>query len=367
MNRATQHTIVDVAAAAGVSRASAARALGGYGYTSKEIQARVQAAAEQLGYRPSRIARTMRNGRSDTIGFVCADISDAFFSTAMRGICDVASDQGYQVFVSNSDNRLDLEKTATAAMLSHRVDGLILSPISVRQHEHLDAMGHDGLPMVMLDRQLKGLGVDSVVADNESATRTAVGRLVALGHRRIGFLVSVQPEEPPTLKVSSTGTRISGPSRPSADRARGYLKALADAGIPPDQDLVAFIPHNEPELRRQAVRRILQLAVPPTALFTADSYMTRSAFVGLAETRLRIPEDISLLGFDDLEWTTFVTPPVSVVVQPAYEMGRVAAERLFGRIHGDDGADRRITVATRFVERESMGAPPTSGAVPAPV
>jgi LacI family transcriptional regulator len=357
MGRQGQHTISDIAAAAGVSKASAARVLGGYGYSSKDVQARVTAAAAALNYSPSRIARTMRSGRSTTIGFVCADISDAFFSIAMRGICDVANASGYQVFVTSSDDSVDKERSATDAMDSHQVDGLILTPISVQEHAYLDRLVDAGLSVVTLDRQLKGSAVDSVVADNQQASVSAVRRLIDMGHRRIGFLGSAQPEEPPRLRRSGSGLRLDGPSRPSLDRARGYLQALREADLPVDRDLIGFVSQNEPEHRQQEVRRMMALAEPPTAVFTGDSYMTRSAFVTLSADGFVIPQDVSLVGFDDLEWTTLVSPQVTVVVQQAYEMGRVAAEQLFARIRGDDSPPVRALVPTRYVERHSVSAP----------
>ena len=358
MGRQGQHTISDIAAAAGVSKASAARVLGGYGYSSSEVRARVTAAAEELNYSPSRIARTMRSGRSATIGFVCADISDAFFSIAMRGICDVANAAGYQVFVTSSDDSLEKERSATEAMDSHSVDGLILTPISVQQHEHLDRLTDTGLAIVTLDRQLKGSQFDSVVADNQQATVDAVRKLVEMGHRRIGFLVSTQPEEPPRLRRAGVGLRLDGPSRPSLDRTRGYLQALRDADLPLDRDLIGFVAQDEPEHRHQEVRRMMALEDPPTAVFTGDSYMTRSAFVTLIQDGFSIPGDVSLVGFDDLEWTTLVTPQVTVVVQQAYEMGRVAAEQLLARIGGAESPPLQTTVATRYVQRHSVSAPP---------
>lgn len=359
MGRQGQHTISDIAAAAGVSKASAARVLGGYGYSSEDVRARVTAAAVELNYSPSRIARTMRSGRSTTIGFVCADISDAFFSIAMRGICDVANAAGYQVFVTSSDDSLEKERSATDAMDSHQVDGLILTPISVQQHAHLDRLNNAGLAIVTLDRQLKGSQIDSVLADNQQATVNAVGHLITMGHRRIGFLVSTQPEEPPQLRRSRAGLRLDGPSRPSLDRTRGYLQALWEAHLPVDRELIGFVPQDEPDHRAQEVRRMMALGNPPTAVFTGDSYMTRSAFVTLNEDGFAIPGDLSLVGFDDLEWTTLVTPQVTVVVQQAYEMGRVAAEQLFARIREAESPPVRTMVPTRYVERHSVSQPST--------
>jgi LacI family transcriptional regulator len=351
--------INDVAERAGVSRASASRVLGGYGYSSQDIVERVNRAVRELGYEPDRIARTMRSGKSDVIGFVCADISDAFFSSAMRGICDVALREGSQVIVMNTDDRLSQEQQATRVLLSHKVDGIIITPVSVREHDHIDAVIRGGVPVVSLDRQLSDSGIDSVVADNETATAAAIEHLIGLGHRRIAFLGSMQPEEPPALRIGKVRASVAGPARPSLERVRGYLRALSVAGLHPDRDLIALVPHDEPKRRLDAVEAILDRDHPPTALFTADSYMTKSAFSILSERDIAIPDEISLLGFDDLEWTTLVRPRISVVVQPSYEMGRAAAEQLFTQMGrsgapGGNGRGRRTVVPARFLERETV-------------
>ncbi|GAA0339617.1 LacI family transcriptional regulator [Actinoallomurus spadix] len=355
--------INDVAKRAGVSRATASRVLGGYGYSSQEVIERVNQAVRELGYEPDRIARTMRSGKSDVIGFVCADISDAFFSAAMRGICDVALREGSQVIVMNTDDRGSQERQATKVLLSHKVDGIIITPVSVREHGHIDAVTRAGVPVVSLDRQLSDSGIDSVVADNEAATAAAIDHLIGLGHRRVAFLGSVQPEEPPALRIGKVRASVAGPSRPSHDRVRGYLRALSAAGLHPDRDLIALVPHDEPKRRMHAVQTMLELEDPPTALFTADSYMTKSAFSLLSERGIAIPGDISLLGFDDLEWTTLVRPRISVVVQPSYEMGRAAAEQLFAQIGRNAAPDtdprgRRTVVPARFLERDSVAPSP---------
>ncbi|WP_109472671.1 LacI family DNA-binding transcriptional regulator [Ornithinimicrobium cavernae] len=361
-SKRSQPTINDVAARAGVSRATVSRVLGGYGYASEEVRERVLGAASDLGYEADRIARTMRSGRSDTIGFVCADISDPFFSNAMRGICDVALDKGSQVIVINTDDQLTQEQAATKVLAAHKVDGIIITPVSVRQHDHIVVAVDDGLPVVSLDRHLSNAGVDSIVADNEHATVDAVNHLIGRGHRRIGFLSSAQPEEPPVLRIGAQRASVSGPSRPSLDRVRGYLRAMTTAGLPIARELISFVPQDEPESRAPAVVEMLELPDRPTALFTADSYLTKSTFAVLSERGIAVPGEVSLLGFDDLEWTTLVRPRVSVVVQSSYEMGRAAADRLFAQLgngHPAAPSGTRTVVPTTFLDRESVGACPT--------
>ena len=189
--RTRRPTVADVARRAGVSVATAGRALGGYGYVGEQTLERVQAAAQELGYSPNVVARSMRSGSTRTIGFVGSDIADPYFAEAMRGICDVAHREGYEAILTNSDERLDLEQRAVRTLLDKQVEGLVVAPSSVTNCDHLREAGAQGVPVVLLDRDLPQLDFDSVVVDNEAAAHAAVTHLLDLGHQRIGLLASV--------------------------------------------------------------------------------------------------------------------------------------------------------------------------------
>lgn len=345
-------TVRDVAVRAQVSRATASRVLGGYGYSSPDVRERVLTAADALGYHPNQAARSMRSGRSQIIGFVCSDISDRFFSTAMRGICDVAEAAGYQVIVINSDDKLDGERAGVQSLISHQVDGIIVSPVSPSHAEHLAELAEAG-PLVALDRPLTLDRVDSVVTDNRHAADSAVTRIINAGHTRIALLASAQPEEQPKLRRSGGGFTVQGTTRPATDRARGYLDAHRRHQIHVDRRAVLFSPQDQYEERIGAITHLLREA-RPTALFTTDSSMTTAAYQSVMASGLSIPDDVSLVGFDDFEWTTLVVPNISVVVQPAREMGRTAAELLIARIEGSVKPGRNAVIPTSYESRDSL-------------
>lgn len=225
-------TIADVAREAGVSSATAGRALGDYGYVRAEIRERVQKAAEKLGYRPNGLARSMITGRTNTIGVVGADVANPFFAAAMRGIGDVAREKGFGTILTNSDEDVLLEREAVRLLLEKQVDGIIVAPADTARAEHLFDAVEKGTPVVVFDRAVPDLPADSVLADSVEGTRTAVRHLIDKGHRRIAIIAELggthDVEWPRWLEAA----RLPEPARlmPSGARLVGYLLAHREAG-----------------------------------------------------------------------------------------------------------------------------------------
>ncbi|HEY1478673.1 MAG TPA: LacI family DNA-binding transcriptional regulator [Gaiellales bacterium] len=329
-------TIRDVAREAGVSQATAARALAGYGYVSDTTLRRVRQAATSIGYRPNALARSLVSGATKTIGVVLGDIENPFFAAAARGLADVLERDGYTLLLANSDEDLARERRAVEALYAHQVDGLAVVPSSGDDGAHLAAILREGRPVVLLDRSIAGLDADAVLVDNRSGAERAVRHLLELGHRRIG-LVGDSPG------ISSTAERIDG-----------YRAALAAAGIPADDALVSLGGSTIEQGRRSALQ-LLERPDRPTALFTVNNFMTAGAMMAVRELALRMPDELALVGFDDLDWTTLVEPPITVVAQPVAELGRTVAELLLERIAGDQSPPREIRLRTRLVVRGSCG------------
>ena len=329
-------TIRDVAREAGVSQATAARALAGYGYVSAATRLRVHDAAATIGYRPNAVARSLVSGATRTIGVVVGDIENPFFAGAARGIADVLERAGYTLLLANSDEDLARERRAVEALHARQVDGLAVVPSSGDDGSHLAAILREGRPVVLLDRPISGLAADAVLVDNRAGAERAVGHLAALGHRRIG-LVGDSPG------IVSTGERIDG-----------YRAALAAVGAPVPDALVSLGGSSIDEGHRSALQ-LLEGPDRPSALFTVNNFMTAGALGAIRELGLRIPDEIALVGFDDLDWTTLVDPPISVVAQPVAELGRTVAERLLERLGGDTGPPRETRLTTRLVIRGSCG------------
>lgn len=339
-------TIHDVAALAGVSTSTAARALGSYGSVSPPVRERVAEAAKTLGYRRNSLARTMITGRSHVIGLVVADIENPYFARAARGVADVAHRAGYEVLLVNSDEDPAVEKTALRALWEKRVDGLIISPAAADASPHLDELVANGTPVVQLDRFAPGIEADAVVVDNEFAARHAIEHLTNLGHRRIAV-------------VSSSGL-----IHTNEMRLTGYAEGLEAAGIPADPALIRRPAYTREGAVAETIAA-LELDDPPTAFFTTDNLMSLGVVEGVQQMRRRVPDEVSIVGFDDLEWTTIMVPPLTVVAQPVYELGATAATRLLERIAGNTEPPRVFTIPTTFILRESTGpapAPAVAGA-----
>lgn len=329
-------TVKDVAQAAGVSQATAARALGGYGYVSRTARRAIHEAAQTLGYRRHAVAQALASNVTYTVGLIVSDIENPFFAAAARGLSDVLEAEGYTILLANSDEDLEREERLVETFRARRVDGLVVAPSVANGLPHLGDVAAAGIPLVLFDRPVRGLKVDVVMVDNKRGAQQAVEHLIALGHRRIG-LVTDQPE------IAS-----------SAERIDGYRSALAAAGFSVDEHLIAITGSTHADGYR-AAKALLEQRRRPSAIFTANNMMSMGTLLALRDLSLRIPTDVALVGFDDFEWTTLIEPPLTVVRQPVSEIGRRAGERLLARMRGDGGGPRRIRLQTEFVVRGSCG------------
>lgn len=360
--RSSEPTILDVAAAANVSKATAARALGGYGAVSQQVRRRVADAASALEYRPNRLARSMKSGQSRTIGVVVGDIQQPFFAGAVRGITEVAQTQGWEVLLANTDEDLARERNAVRMLFEKRVDGLIVAPASSQDGGHLQALVQRGLPVVTLDRRAPAVEADSVVIDNKLAVGRAVDYLVRLGHRRIAIVGTTGPRpssgsEPPTFDPNSLlGGGPPAELRPSGARLRGYLAALQHAAIPIEPDLMRHADYGRESAAAHALA-VLTAPEPATAIITTDGLMTLGVLDAIRRAKVRVPDDVSIIGFDDADWATIVVPSITVIAQPVLQLGATAARRVLARIGGDERPPASIVLETELVVRESTGPP----------
>ena len=343
-------TVADVARAANVSKATAARVLGGYGVVSDKVREQVLAAAAALEYRPNELARSMTTGKSGIIGVIVGDIENAFFSLAVRGISDVAHTAGFNVIIANSGEELEAEKSAVDLLIGKRVDGLIVTPARCDRMEHLRDIRRVGVPLVLFDRSIPELSVDSVTGDDFDAAIMATRHLLEMGHRRIAYISAMDADDE---LLSDSSTLSNSAVR---ERIEGTLQAQAAAGIDNARHFVRLGATDQAQTDA-VVKRLLQEAVPPTALVASDSLVGLRVFKSLQALGLSIPRDISMISFLDADWTTVTTPPITVVDQPVYEMGKTAAERLISRLNGNDLSAERITVKTSLIRRGSVAPP----------
>lgn len=331
-------TLTDVARRAGTSGKTVSRVLNGEGPVSEATRDRVLAAVRELGFRPNLMARNMRTGdRDSTLGLVVPRIANPFFSAVAAGIEDAVRDRGLTLLLGSSADDPDREQSVLNSFLSRRVSALLVAPAPGADHRFLRAERAGGLPLVFLDRPAAGLSADCVVSANAAGAEQGVTHLAAHGHRRIAF-VGDRPGAPHTRR----------------ERFRGYRSALTAAGLPYARELVADA--SGPEAAAGAVHRLLALADPPTALFTANNVTSLGALPALAAAGRG---EVAVVGFDDLPLAQLVSPGLTVVAQDPERIGRCAAQHALRRLDGGRGAARTEEVPVRLIPRGSGELPPT--------
>lgn len=306
-------TIKDVAREAGVSIATVSYTLNKTRPVSPETAARVLEAVEKLNYRPSRAAQSLVTKSIHTISVLVSDISNPFFSPIVRGIEDVANTAGYTVMIGNIDESFSKAQKYLSGITQHNVDGLIISPIS--GFEKLQSILEElNIPIVLVNRRLEALCYDTVTTDNELGAYLGIKHLCSIGHTKIGLII--------------------GPTNVStyADRLQGYKRALREAGIPTRDELVIQAKDFQHDSGFYLTKQLLTGAIRPTALFIGSSVLTRGVYHAIKEMRVSIPEQLSLITFDEPEWASLVDPPLTTIAQPTYEMGKRAAEMLLKRL-----------------------------------
>jgi LacI family transcriptional regulator len=359
--RSLKVTITEVAKLAGVSTATAGRVLGAYGYSSEENKEKVRAAAEALGYRPNLLARSLITGKTKTIGVVAGDIQSPFYAGILRGIADVARARGFGVLLTNSDEELEREVEAVQLLLEKQVDGLIIAPCDTGGSPHLHAAVATGCPIVQIDRVVAGLKSDSVTADNRAASRESVAQLLAAGHRRIGMVAELERwmsgDVEAFIDRVLDGTLDPATLFPSWQRLFGYIEAHMAAGVGLDRDLIGRVGAYSGAAARTRTLDLLSRLDRPTALFTADGLMSAVAMDAISTLNLNIPQDLSLICFDDLDWMRFTKPGITAVAQSLPEMGEAAAKLMLARLEGAEMPAQHLTLHPALVMRGSVAAP----------
>jgi LacI family transcriptional regulator len=317
---------------AGVSTATVSRALNGKSTVDPELVARVVAAAKELGYQPNGPARNLRRQEAAVLALIISDVENPFFTAIARGVEDVAHTVGYSVVLCNADENADKERRYVDVAIQERVAGVIMSPTPTAAN--VDLLINRGTPLVAVDRPLPERMVDTVLVDTRLAARQATEHLLAQGYGRVGC--------------------ITGPMgvRTADDRLAGYRDALRAARAKSTPRLVRRTEFKAAGAHK-AANELLSQPEPPDALLVANSAMAVGVLAALGE-RGRCPgRDVGVIAFDDVPWAELVDPPLSVVAQPAYEIGTVAAQLLLARIGDNARAATTTTLAARLIERGS--------------
>jgi DNA-binding LacI/PurR family transcriptional regulator len=325
--------IKNVAQAAGVSNATVSRVLANKPYVREEVRQRVLAVVKELGYQPSRVARSLRFQRSRLIGLIISDIQNPFFTSLVRAVEDVAHEHQYTVVLCNSDEDIEKEKLYIDLMQAEMVAGVLITSTS-EVDSPCKKLIEMGIPVVAVDRRMVDLEVDTVVTDNVESTFALVSHLIADGHPRIGG-------------IFATSTTTTG-----RERQEGYFQALQAHGLPVDPCLVRMGLPKE-ETGYFLAGELLDLPDPPTALFTANNLLTTGAIRAINERGLRIPGQIALGAFDEMSWMSLIKPSLTVVAQPTYELGQTAANLLLQRIKDKSRPRQEVVLRSELFVRQS--------------
>lgn len=322
--------ISDVAREAGVSEATVSRVLNNNPKVSKEYVAQVKSAIAKLGYRPNGVARNLRRKSTDVLALIISDVGNPFFTAITRGVEDIARRNGYSVLLCNSDEDPSKEAIYLGVVEDEQVAGVILSPHAVATD--VARLRNASIPLVVIDRPL-GKEFDTVMVHSREGAKIATNHLIECGWRRPACITG--PKDAATAQ----------------DRLAGYQDALREhSGIEELFQRSSFLQQGGVT----AAAQLLDLDVPPDSLFVANAEMALGVLKEIKRRRLAIGVDIGLIMFDDTPWAPFIDPPMSVVAQPAYDIGTLAAELLMQQLKGVMPEEpKRITLPTQLVVRES--------------
>lgn len=328
-------TMSDVARQAGVSLMTVSRVINKKGDVSSETRQRVLEVISSLGYRPSAIARSLATKETSTIGLVVPDVSNAFFAEVTQGVEHLAYSRGYHVFLCNTEEDPQREVAVIQSLEEKRVDGLILCSSRLEEQKLMSVIAN--LPaVVLINRRLQTAqdSLDTVNLDDEQCGRLAAGHLVKSGHKRIGM-------------VSGPLTSYSG-----AGRRRGFLRALREAGIDPVDD---WIKPCQPSVEGgyEATRYLLNTYPQLTALFCFNDLVAVGALQACDELKRRVPEDLAIVGHDDIPVAALVSPALTTCRVPRYELGARAVNALLERLRDCPGNCSQIVLQPELVIRES--------------
>ncbi|MFI9550139.1 substrate-binding domain-containing protein [Nonomuraea endophytica] len=326
-------SISRVAALAGVSATTVSHTLNGRRPVAERTRSRVLAAIEELGYRPNVLARGLRTSRSQTVGLVIPDLTNPFYPALARGVQDVLGAAGYDQIISNTDGERTMERAALEQMIARQVDALAFAVFNTHPEDLLPVLD-TGIPVVRLGGRLPQPGVDVVRSDDEGAAAIATRYLLERGRRRIAF--------------------VCGPAQegPAAERVAGHLAALAAAGLSGNPRLVIHTQFSRTG-GAEGTARLLDSPEPPDAVLCANDIMAIGALDAAAARGLRVPEDLAVMGFDDIEAAGLVSPGLTTMANPAREIGMACARLLLNRLSGTAEPSAEVVVPARLVRRTS--------------
>lgn len=330
-------TIKDIATQAGVSASTVSRVLNRSGYVSELVRERIERAMEDLQYQPSWVARSLRGKHSFLIGLIIPDILNVYYTGIAKAILENLTVHGYNLLIQISNEDPDLDLSYLRMLCDRKVDGMIYVPVAHGDNsDYLRELASKGMPIVELNRQVLPDVLDAVLADNFEGAHVATEHLLKLGHRRIALI---------------TGSTQLTTGR---NRVAGFRKAFEDFNVPFDPALVKTGDFSK-EWGLEATAEVLSVRPRPTGIFAGSNRILMGVMSALTEARIRVPEDVSVIAFDDSEWLSFWQPPITTVDIAVEEMAMLAVQLLLRRIQEGKPVEKPVTyrLSVKLVERKS--------------
>jgi LacI family transcriptional regulator len=331
--------IRDLAKALDLSTTTVSRVLNGKGdaYRIKaETQERVRQAAVKFSYTPSKVARGLKMAKTDTIGLIIPDISNPFFAEVAHGVEREARIKGLSLILCDSGDDTLVEKNLIDLLLSHKVDGMIIAPIGI-DYTHIIQTYQSGIPIVLVDRCYPELGLPCINSDNYHGGLDAVNYLISVGHRRIACIQGVPK------------------THPAIERVRGYSDALRNHGIPVNKSLIVGDDFSI-KTGYMETRILFSMDEPPTAIFALSNLIGLGVIKAVEELGLNIPENVSLIAFDEQPYSAYLGTPMSTIDQKKSEMGQLAVDVLLKYISDKESQTKivNMTLKTQLIKRNSV-------------
>lgn len=333
-------TIVDIAKRTGFSVSTVSRVLHGGDQRYKisdGTSVLIRQAAVSLGYTPNKVARGLRLQRTHQIGVIVADVSSPFFSHVVKAVSQEARKAGYSILICDANESTEVETESLKVLMENRVDGLLVAGVG-QNAASLQRIRAQGIPLVILDRLFDNLSVDAVASDSFRGAYAVISYLIREGHRKIAIIQGLR------------GTFV------NEERLRGYRQALEDAGLNVEPHYAVGHDFSTVNGYLEA-KALLHIADPPTAIFTVNDAIALGALEALRQERWKVPDDMSLVTFDDPAFAASVSPRLTAVAQPVDKMGEIGLKLLLRRMHEQTTEPRRILLEPRLIIRESVSRP----------
>lgn len=330
-------TIRDVAKRANLSISTVSHVINNSRAVSDESRQKVEAAMAELGYKPNTLARNLRRQQTQSIGMLVPDSSNPFFAEIARGIEDASFEQNHSVILCNTEGDLAKQATYTNVLIQNQVAGIVFVAAGIST-ELVEDLQWRRVPLVVVDREVPDVAVSTVLTNHYQGGRLATQHLIDLGHRRIACI--------------SAGSELA----PSSDRVTGYQDVLRENGLAVDENLIVWGDFQY-ESGYRAANELLDLAEPPTAVFACNDLMAVGCISAATARGRRIPEDLSVVGFDDVQLASFTNPPLTTVAQPKREIGALAVAILMARMQDLDAPPTLERLDTHLVIRNSTAVP----------